>query len=235
MDSEARIANFDRLARPYRWLEYLSFGPMLMRCRCEYLAELLACRHALVLGDGDGRFLARLLAAVPELDAHVIDSSAAMLGVLSRRVAAIDAGHRVTIHQVDALDFEPPAGSYDLVVSHFFLDCFDDREAASLIAGIAPHMLPNALWVVSDFAVPVSSGWRIWPSLVARGIVRLLYSIFGLATGLRIRSLPDYSAAMRTHQLIRKAHRPWLSGLLISELWTLNPGRAPAPRSSGYR
>ena len=82
-------ANFDRIARPYRWLEYLSFGPMLERCRFYRIPQLAEARHALVLGDGDGRFLARLLARNPSLHTDVIDQSPAMLRLLESRVAAV--------------------------------------------------------------------------------------------------------------------------------------------------
>ena len=58
-------ANFDRLARIYRWMELVTFGPLLGRCRYRFLEQLCNCRTALLLGDGDGRFAARLLAANP--------------------------------------------------------------------------------------------------------------------------------------------------------------------------
>ncbi len=66
-------SNFDRIARPYRWLEYLSFGPMLERCRFYRIPQLTAARRALVLGDGDGRFLARLLTCNPEVQVDAVD------------------------------------------------------------------------------------------------------------------------------------------------------------------
>ena len=77
--------NFNRIARPYRWLEYLTLGPALTRCRTHFLPQLAACRTALVLGDGDGRFLAGLLAANPDLRADAVDTSATMLQLLTRR------------------------------------------------------------------------------------------------------------------------------------------------------
>ncbi len=79
-----RPPRFDRVARLYRVLEYLSFGPMLERCRFHHLPALAAadCSRALILGDGDGRFLARLLAACPELSAQAVDASPAMLRLL---------------------------------------------------------------------------------------------------------------------------------------------------------
>jgi len=46
------VCCFDRIARLYRPLEYLSFGPMLERCRFHHLAAIRNCRRALVIGAG---------------------------------------------------------------------------------------------------------------------------------------------------------------------------------------
>src|SRR6202050_4529355 len=117
--------NFDPIARPYRWLEYLSFGPWPGRGRSAQLEHWTGLQHALFFGDGDGRFLARLLAANTTLTADVIDSSHSMLWLLDRRIrrAGPQARQRICLHPADALEWNP-SGSYDLVVSHFFLDCF---------------------------------------------------------------------------------------------------------------
>ncbi len=205
--------DFDRLARPYRWLEYLSFGPLLERCRFYRLPELIDARRALVLGDGDGRFLARLLKSNPQLRADAVDLSPAMMQLLNRRAAEAGALDRVTLHCVDAREFIP-AGSYDLVVTHFFLDCFTTDELRALVGRIRSHLTPGARWVASEFAIPSGAA-----SLPARLIVGTLYLAFGLLTGLRIRQLPDHAAALRSAGLSLHARRCWLGGLLASELW----------------
>lgn len=101
--------NFDRVARPYRWLEYMSFGPWLERCRNAQLAQLTAARHALLLGDGDGRFLARLLKANPLLRADVVDSSHSMLCILNRRVRRCGplVASQICRYHADALEWDP--------------------------------------------------------------------------------------------------------------------------------
>ena len=45
--------NFDFVARPYRWLEYLTLGRALEHCRLHYLPSLLKRNRALILGDGE--------------------------------------------------------------------------------------------------------------------------------------------------------------------------------------
>jgi SAM-dependent methyltransferase len=223
MTRRLRPANFDRVARPYRWLEYLSFGRSLERCRNHYLAQLGGCRSALVLGDGDGRFLARLLATNPSLTADAVDSSAAMLRLLERRAqaAAADSRSRLRIHQADALSFGPQR-DYDLVVTHFFLDCLTQAELDGLCARIGPHLPPRALWVFSDFRIP--AGAIHWP---ARAIVRLLYLAFQLLTGLQTHKLPDHAATLSAAGFARIARHLSLAGLLTTELWEYTPAMLP--------
>jgi ubiquinone/menaquinone biosynthesis C-methylase UbiE len=212
------LANFDRVARPYRWLEYMSFGPWLERCRGAQLAHLTGARRALLLGDGDGRFLARLLAANPTLTADVVDSSQSMLAILEHRIrrSGLQARRRICLHHADALEWSP-TGSYDLIVSHFFLDCFFPYQLEQLFDSVLPHALPGARWVVSEFAIPRKpfAGW------LARGIISLLYRAFGLLAGLRVRTLPEYATPLLRRGLVPSHDRRLLAGLLSSQVWTV--------------
>jgi ubiquinone/menaquinone biosynthesis C-methylase UbiE len=211
-----RDVNFDRVARPYRWLEYLSFGPWLARCRSAQLARLTRARRALLLGDGDGRFLARLLAANPTVTADVVDSSHAMLMLLERRLRRSGGGQRICLHHADALTWNP-TGSYDLIVSHFFLDCFLPHQLEQLFDSVLPQALPGAQWVISEFAIPRNP----FAACFARGIIRWLYRAFGWTTGLRVRDLPDYAAPLLRRGLILTQDQSYIAGLLCSQLWTL--------------
>jgi ubiquinone/menaquinone biosynthesis C-methylase UbiE len=210
--------NFDPIARPYRWLEYLSFGPWLQRCRRAQLEHLTEAQHALFLGDGDGRFLARLLAANTTLTADVVDSSRSMLGILDRRIrrSGSQARQRIGLHHADALQWNP-AGSYDLVVSHFFVDCFYPHQLEQLFDRVLPHLSPGAHWVISEFAIPRNA----FVAYFARGIVGLLYRAFGLMTGLPVRALPDYAASLLRRGFVLSHDRRYLAGLLCSQLWSL--------------
>jgi len=211
--------NFDHIARPYRWLEYLTLGRALEHCRLHYLPSLLKRKRALVLGDGDGRFLAQLLAQNPRLHADAIDISATMLQLLRERSEALapNASARLTTHQANALNcpLDPP---YDLIVTHFFLDCLTQPDLETLINRITPTLCPQALWLVSDFEIP--TGPMRFPSKI---LVRALYLAFRILTGLRTTQLPDHTTPLQQAGLTRIAHRHRLAGLLITELWQLNP------------
>ena len=205
---------FDLIARPYRWLEYLTLGPTLQRCRTHFIPALLHHKNALILGDGDGRFLAQLLSANPHLHADAVDTSANMLQLLEQRCQA---ANRLQTHHTDALTFTP-IHSCDLVATHFFLDCLTQPELESLIARLTPHLEPHAIWLVSDFRIPAAGPMRP----IARFIIRGLYLTFRLLTGLRTTRLPDHAAALTPGFTLIAQHHS-LAGLLTTELWQKNP------------
>ncbi len=212
-----RPPNFNRLAPLYRWMEFLAFGPWLSLTRRTFLARLTNVRRALVLGDGDGRFTACLLRANPTVEIDAVDASNAMLSALLRRAGPH--ASRVHIHMADIRAWHPPAGNaaskYDLIVTHFFLDCLTTREIESLVEELRPAVFPSAIWVISEFAIP--PGW--FGRILARPLVAGLYFSFGQLTGLAVRKLPDYAYALQHAGYTLVERRPRLGGLLIAELW----------------
>jgi SAM-dependent methyltransferase len=229
MSPNKSAPNFEAVARPYRWIEYATFGAALQRCRTHFLPRLREPRperrpkrRALVLGDGDGRFTAALVLANPSIEVDAVDISGAMLRLLLRR--CVSAGERVRTHQMSALSFMPQS-RYDLIASHFFLDCLTQAEVEALVKRFTPHLAAGGLWVVSEFRVP--EGWMERP---ARALVAALYCAFRLLTGLRTDRLPDHAAAFTSVGFQCVAHRDSLGGLLRTELWQASPG--PSPQDS---
>lgn len=209
--------NFDPIARPYRWLEYLTLGHALQRCRTHLLPLLLDSKQALILGDGDGRFTAALLATNPSIQVVAVDTSAAMLQLLRHRCKAANTANRLETHQTSALAFEAaPEKTYDLVVTHFFLDCLTQPDLETLIARTTKHLRPGSLWLVSDFRIPPGP-----MRLPAKALVRSLYFAFRLLTGLRTTQLPDHATPLTQAGLTRIAHHFFLAGILTTELWQM--------------
>jgi ubiquinone/menaquinone biosynthesis C-methylase UbiE len=201
--------NCDRIARYYRWLEYLSFGRELERRRFRYLADVVDARSALILGGGDGRFLARLTRN-SRARIHYIDSSARMLELARERASAGKNGHgRVRWELADARQAGLAPAQYDLIVAHFFLDCFEEHDAARLIERVAAAARPRARWLISEFR----------PAPWSAPATRALYLFFRAATGLRTRRLIDHRPwLIRNGFRLKREERSYF-GWLASELW----------------
>jgi ubiquinone/menaquinone biosynthesis C-methylase UbiE len=210
-----RQPDFDRVARIYRWAEYLTLGPLLQRTRTHFLPQLTACRRALVLGDGDGRFLEQLLVQNDALQAVAVDTSAVMLRLLTQRChRKKDSQARLRTWQGSALAITP-AQDVDLVATHFFLDCLTQAEVDRLTQRIGAAVQPGTLWVVSDFGMPQTRWLRTFAALYVRG----LYLAFRILTGLRVTRLPDAQQALAAAGFTRRLRHQVAGGLLYSELW----------------
>jgi ubiquinone/menaquinone biosynthesis C-methylase UbiE len=197
--------NCDPIARWYRWLEYFGFGRALERRRYAFLPQIRGARRALVLGEGDGRFLVKLVEQNRGASIDYVDLSARMLALARQR-----AGDSVHYIHGDALSIPLPASEYDLVVTHFFLDCFNESDARKLIARVAAATRPGALWLISEFAES---------NALARGSIKILYAFFRLTTGLQTRRLVDHGTLLREQGFILTCSQSSRAGMLVSELW----------------
>ena len=189
--------DFSRVSALYRWLEYLVFANALQKRRRAFLTDVMGSQNVLVLGDGDGRFTAKFLRAqqlAPEITAHLeyVDCSAGMMRLAERRIRKSRlAASKVQFRLADARSTAFP-GPYDLVVSHFFLDCFSTDELSGMIPCIAAATYPNAKWLISEFAIPPAGLWRQF----GRTLIRAMYFFFRLPAGLKQIELPDYQCAL---------------------------------------
>ncbi|RYD31103.1 MAG: class I SAM-dependent methyltransferase, partial [Verrucomicrobiaceae bacterium] len=130
--------NFDRMAPHYRWLEFLFAGGTLQRCRTAWLDKVTRCRSVLITGEGDGRFLEACAKRLPEADILCVDASAGMLAQAQKRTQATAdcgarEGARITFQHAMLPGWEPPAVQFDLIVTHFFLDCFTPEDLRRVV------------------------------------------------------------------------------------------------------
>jgi len=190
---QSRLGSFDRLAFAYEWLEWIAFGSELETARFCHLDHLRDCQRALILGEGDGRFLERLVRRFPALRVDCVDASGAMLAKAKGRLT-VEERRRVTFRHEDALSAEFDPGVYDAVVTMFFLDCFSTDELQGLIDRVTAALQEDASWLCADFALPLR-GWRRWrAALWLRG----MYLFFQWQTQLSARRLPPMEGLLRS-------------------------------------
>ncbi|MFZ0827490.1 MAG: class I SAM-dependent methyltransferase [Verrucomicrobiia bacterium] len=173
--------NFDRLAANYHWMEKLFAGGLMQRCRTTFLAHTKDRRHALLVGEGTGKFLVELLRANPRIQITCVEQCEGMIQQARQRLARekLDGSH-INFQQIDVLHWKPPPGEFDLVVTNFFLDCFRAEQLQKLIPRLAESATNDAIWLLADFRVP-ERGWRRWR---AGAILASLYLFFKLMTSL---------------------------------------------------
>jgi ubiquinone/menaquinone biosynthesis C-methylase UbiE len=217
------MTNFDRVADAYRLLEYLAFGQSLETARFCHLPALHACRNVLIVGEGDGRFLVRLLRLVPDVRVRVLDSSERMLALAAERVTAIDRD-RVSFECVDVRTAGVKASAYEAIVTLFVLDCFSADDVARLVHRLERSLQAGGLWLFADFVAP-PRGWRRWRAAIW---IRALYAFFGWQTGLPVRRLPPSEQILSSVGLRPESTSLFQHGLLASVLYR-TPSGDPQP------
>jgi len=206
--------NCDKIAPWYRWLEYATFGPFLWQCRCAYLSDMGQARRILVVGDGDGRFLQALLKHNTHARIDCVDNSQAMIALEQSRVPAADS-RRVAFYHANILDWTVPSETYELIVTHFVLDCFSPAEVSALIFKIAAGVAPGARWVISEFQVPARSPLRLLMSTA----IAIMYRWFRWTTGLKPQQLPSHESLMLRQGFQPERRVDRLGGFLTSQQW----------------
>lgn len=205
--------SFDILAPHYRWMEVVLAGEKLQRCRTAFLSSIPKAANILILGEGNGRFLKECRCAMPAGRITCVDASQRMLAIAQQRLGN-DNGLTEFVC-ADALRWTPPKGAFDLIVTHFFLDCFQPEQLENLIAKIAAAASPNANWLFSDFQAARAGVRRLRSQL----ILWTMYRFFRVVTRLPASSLTPPDAVLERHgfKLQKRQVSEW--GLLHSDWW----------------
>jgi len=209
---------FDRLAAHYRAWEFLAFGRDLERTRFAGLPALAEHESILILGEGDGRCLARLLELAPRARVHCVDFSPAMLERARSRLREADLG-RVQFECADGRTVALAPLRYDAVLTLFFLDCFTAADVERIVQRVSAALRPNARWLFADFVLP-AAGWRRWRG---RAWLGLLYTFFRWQTRLEARELPPSEAILAAAGWCPERIQEFQSGLLRSVVLSRMP------------
>jgi hypothetical protein len=105
--------------------------------------------------------------------------------------------------------------SYDLIVTHFLLDCFSEETLSPLIGRLADAATAEAHWLIADFCHP-RRGWRRFR---ARVFIATMYFFFRVAAGIEARRLVDYRPLLRAQGFKCRDEMILPNEMICSELW----------------
>jgi ubiquinone/menaquinone biosynthesis C-methylase UbiE len=209
--------SFDRVAPHYRWLETIAFGRTLQCARIAFLGEAATAKRVLIVGEGNGRFLLELLRECASARVDCVEASAAMLDLARRRVERNLPQAISRVHFVHAKieDWLLPEHRYDLVITHFVLDCFPLHSLEEVIAKLGQAAAPAATWLLADFAYPSAGARR----LRARLWIAAMYLFFRAFAGVEAHVLSDPDPFLRAHGFNCVQRQKFQCGMVKSEGW----------------
>jgi ubiquinone/menaquinone biosynthesis C-methylase UbiE len=213
--------SFDAVAPWYRALELIAFGNALQKCRVACLEEIRSPSRVLVAGEGNGRFLCELLRRDRGVQVDCIDASERMLQLARRRVQRElpDRADQVRFLHRDITSWLPPENAYDLLVTHFVLDCFPEAELAGAIKKFAAAAKSEAAWLLADFRLPD----RGFARLHAQAWLAAMYQFFRLTARIQATELVDPTSHLQSAGFSLAHQHLFRRGMLKSELWRKSP------------
>lgn len=211
--------SYERLARFYKLIESITIGPPLLNARLAHLdllAEGPTPKHVLLIGEGNGSFLLPFAQRFQDTQITVIDQSAAMLEIAQSR--ALEAGidmTRIFFRQADMQSATLPTNYYDLIVTLFFFDNFDESTVCKMITALEGAATVPAQWLLADFQIP-EHGWR---RLRARFWLAILYGFFRAFAAIPARHLPPIEAILNCSDFKQTARKTYCGQMLYSTLY----------------
>jgi hypothetical protein len=122
-----------------------------------------------------------------------------------------------------------PQKSYDLLVTHFFLDCFPRNELSLVVEKLAHAATPNAAWLIADFTKPRTRFARAYGRL----LLNLMYTFFGMAAGIAARELVDPFPYLNENGFSRASLQVSEASLVRSDLYLLGRCRQNSNETNG--
>jgi ubiquinone/menaquinone biosynthesis C-methylase UbiE len=207
----------------YDALAGLVFGPALKKAQRAALAGLPpGAPHVLILGGGTGWVLTEVLRRRPRATVLYLEASPNMLARARERL------HRECPQAVAQVEFRHgtqaalgPTEGFGAIITFFVLDCIAASETETALAQLRAAPRPGAPWLLADFR-PARRGWR-------RVLLRSMYAIFRLTTGLRARELPHLHPALARLGLGPASCRVFYGGAIEATVFVAgapSPGRA---------
>ena len=149
--------NYDLVAPIYPLLEKAAFGDGLTEARRASLCPVSLAEKALLIGEGNGRFLAACVKEKVGGSITVVDSSEKMLSLARSRIRESDLQTNVELIHADFCDWSPSEPHFDVIVTHFFLDLFRPESQRRLIEKITALSTANTIWMNVDYRPVIRS------------------------------------------------------------------------------
>ncbi len=185
-------SNFDSIASSYDLLAALVFRNSVQRAPEDCIPVVSCASRILVVGGGTGILLPALLQRFPKAQICYLEPSGAMI---RKAMSRVQGKHKINFIQA-YIEQHPLASQYfDLVVTPFVLDIFDESALNPIMDAIYKSLSWDGYWIQADFYLSPSS--PRWQPL----LLRMMQVFFRLVADLKIHPLPDFNRCFKRYPL----------------------------------
>lgn len=184
--------SFDVIAPVYDQLSRIVYGRSIVSAQQYLLKYVPEGSNVLIVGGGTGWIIEELFAVNKTCSVVYMEASQKMLEKAQKRIHSSDQSRIQFLLQADI----PLEGSYDVVITNFFLDLFPTGKLVRVIQQLKNVIKDNGSWIVTDF---VDDG-KPWQRL----LLKLMYFFFRNVSKIEATVLPPWQALL-TETGMRKA------------------------------
>lgn len=218
---------YDFVAPFYPLLERLAFGGGLTEARSASVRPVASAERALLIGEGNGRFLAHCLKEKIGGSITVVDASKKMLSLVRSRIHGIKLETKLELIHADFCEWRPSEPDFDVVVTHFFLDLFRPESQRRIIEKITALSTAKTIWMNVDSRPVIQSRFH-------RVIDWLQYRFDQLLSGIEADRHYDCAATIKECGWEVQEEQPSCGGTIFSQLLSA-PLESPLRRRTEER
>lgn len=181
--------NYNKIASFYDALAKLVFGQAQIDAQKDQLAYLNPGDKILIVGGGTGWILDEIAKLFPQkTTVDFVEASAKMIAIAKKRRVSYGL---VAFINIPIEEFRPNK-KYDVVITSFFFDNFNQEHAKKNFSIIDNCLKKNGLWFFSDFYVRQINK-TTWKSLM----LKVMYLFFNLTANVEAKRLVSMQSVFK--------------------------------------
>ncbi|MCM8533545.1 MAG: class I SAM-dependent methyltransferase [Lentisphaeraceae bacterium] len=181
-NNSKKQTDFSPIAPIYDLLGSLFFGGQLHRSQLKNLSKLPhKFESILIIGGGTGKFLKDLVQSKIFKQLTYIDISPKMIELAKSKVS-----DGKNINFIIGDESTIPNQSFDLIITHYFLDCFDQDKFEEFSKVLLSKLTVGGYWSMVDFHLNSTSAHS------KKLFVSFLYKFFKITCKLNAKELPNF-------------------------------------------
>ena len=203
---------YDRLAR-------LVFGNKLQQAQSLFLHLIPKDARVLIVGGGSGWILEELARIHPssKLSITYVEAAPKMVELAQQRIKsnpALSEAPFLTNFITAPIQDAQLDGHYDVIITAFFFDNFNDHEAGNIVDKLLQHFAARGQWFYTDFRNSSVTSHKL--------LLKSMYLFFALICGLTNRRLPDMFRIFDKHGLVAVHGKELMNGFIESAVYINN-------------
>lgn len=199
--------SFDVIAPVYDLLSRMVYGKSIVTAQKYFLKYIPEGAHVLIVGGGTGWIIEELFAVNETCSVVYIEASQKMLQKAQSRMESNDQSRIQFILQSEM----PSEGSYDVIITNFFLDVFPSDKLIYIIQQLKDRVVDNGRWIVTDF---IDDGKR-WQRI----LLKLMYTFFRNVSKIEAAALPPWQRLLADAGMQRNEAKRFYAGFIETAIY----------------